>query len=152
MTEQAQNQKKFNLVKYVYGRIYSAYVESGECKTYTLEDVKTRSWVGILCWLKKNNHIEDFKFGKTLKDGFKVTFTGFNEKDMMYPYYLKAIKNRVMMDTKTVIARDKSSEEECPFDGHIVEVREQQNRERIENSDRTTLELNREITKELVAQ
>ena len=146
MTEQAQNQKKFNLVRYVYGRIYSAYVESGECKTYTLEDVKTRSWVGILYWLKKNNHIEDFKFGTTLQDGFKVTFTGFNEKDIIYPYYLKAIKNRAMVDTKTVVARDKSPEEECPFEGRIVI------RERIENDDRTTLELNREITKELVAQ
>ena len=152
MTEQAQNKKKFNLVRYVYGRIYAAYLESGACRTYTLEDINTRRWAGIFCWLKKNNHIEDFKFGTTLQDGFKVTFTGFNEKDIIYPYYLKAIKNRAMVDTKTVVARDKSSEEECPFDGHIVEIREQQNRERIENSDRTTLELNREITKELVAQ
>ena len=152
MTEQAQNKKKFNLVRYVYGRIYASYLESGACRTYTLEDINTRRWVGIFCWLKKNNHIEDFKFGTTLQDGFKVTFTGFNEKDIIYPYYLKAIKNRAMVDTKTVVARDKSSEEECPFDGHIVEVREEKNRERIENSDRTTLELNREITKELVAQ
>ena len=146
MTEQAQNQKKFNLVRYVYGRVYAAYLESGACRTYTLEDVNTRRWAGIFYWLKKNKHIEDFKFGTTLQDGFKVTFTGFNEKDIIYPYYLKAIKNRAMVDTKTVVARDKSPEEECPFDGRIVI------RERIENSDRTTLELNREITKELVAQ
>ena len=146
MTEQAQNKKKFNLVRYVYGRIYAAYLESVASRTYTLEDINTRRWAGIFCWLKKNNHIEDFKFGTTLQDGFKVTFTGFNEKDIIYPYYLKAIKNRAMVDTKTVVARDKSSEEECPFEGRIVI------RERSENDDRTTLGLNREITKELIAQ
>ena len=147
-----KTERKFNLVKYVYGRIYSAYLESGECNTFEIEDVKTRSWTGILYWLKKENHIQSFEFGKTLKDGFKVTFVGFNTKNTMYDYYLRAIRNRMMLDDDTRLARDKSQDNECPFDGHIVELTEQQNRERIENSDRTTLELNREISKELVAQ
>ena len=146
MTEQAQNQKKFNLVRYVYGRVYAAYLESGACRTYTLEDINTRRWAGIFYWLKKNGYIEDLKFGTTLQDGFKVTFTGFNEKDIIYPYYLKAIKNRAMVDKTTLVARENSPEEECPFEGSIVI------KERIENDDRATLELNRKITKELVAQ
>lgn len=153
-------QKKFNLVKYVYGRVYAEYVASGKSDVFYIEDIKTRSWTGVLMWLKKNNHIKDFEFGKTLKDGFEVKFTKFNEENLMYDYYLKAIEKSTKLKmasyqdgiTGKEIAEIASEGNPKPdsFDEHVRDVKESTNVERVSREDSTTTELNKEITKELV--
>lgn len=155
MTNTASTQQKFNLVKYVYGRIYAAYIEQGRPQVWTLEDIKTRNWVGVLCWLKKTNHIADFKFGQTLQDGFKVTFSRFNENDLMYGYYLKAIERNIVKNRLDVTGQEiaeLNQKQQDDFDKHIEEVRNQTNVERVSREDSTTAELNKQVQDDLNAQ
>lgn len=147
-------QKKFNLVKYVYGRVYAEYVASGKSQTFTLEDIKTRDWKGILFWLKKNGNIGDFKYGETLKDGFKVTISRFNDKELMYDYYLKAIernviKNQLGVTSKEIAEANKSDIQDGDFENHVKDESKKRNIEKVSREDSTTSELNRELTKEL---
>ncbi len=144
-----QSENKFNLFRYVYGRIYAAYVEAGKTQSFSIEDVKTRSWIGIMVWLKRNNHIQSFQFGKTLKDGFKVTFEGFNEKELMYERYLKAIERNILNDNTNALPKDNAISENRNKSAVDVEP-ETVYVEKLSREDSSTTELNKQVMKELV--
>lgn len=151
----AQNEKKFNLVKYVYGRIYAEYVANGKPQSFSIEDIKSRSWTGIMYWLKKNNHIADFKYGETLADGFKVTISQFNNDNLMYDYYLKAIernvvKNQLGVTGKEIAEANKPNTPDGEFETHVKDEAKAKRVERVAREDSTTAELNKQIAKELV--
>ena len=94
-TNNTNQTKKFNLVKYVYGQLYRGYLESGKSKEYTVTNLKAQTWTYVLKKLQSEKKIENFEIGNTYETAFDVKVKGFEEKDMWYKPYLNAIKKSV---------------------------------------------------------
>lgn len=92
--ETKQNKKSF--VTYAYGQIYRAYLDSGKQAKFTITNIHVREWKKILGWLKKNEYIVNFKLGDTIETACELQVEGFNEENLIYENYLKAIeRNRL---------------------------------------------------------
>ena len=79
---------KFNMVKYVYGRLYAGTFEGNK----TLVTAKKfHSWVNVLDWLQKNNYIYSYKVKVLTNKNREINYI-FNKNQIMYERYLNAIK------------------------------------------------------------
>lgn len=79
--------KKFNLLKYVYGRLYAGTYTNN---TFIEESKKVYSWYNCIKWLNKEGYV--FKcVVKDIGDGkCRITYV-FNHQNKIYENYLKAI-------------------------------------------------------------
>lgn len=82
---------KFNLLKYVYGRLYAGTFESNCVKE---ERRKIYSWIKPINWLKKEGYISYYKVEK-VDEKYSIITYGFNHNKLMYEYYLKAIARNI---------------------------------------------------------
>lgn len=81
---------EFNLVKYIYGRLYAGTFEGS---TVVLESKKVYSWINVLIWLKKNSYILSYRI---IRQGDKAKiYYVFNHQNKMYEYYLKGIERNI---------------------------------------------------------
>ena len=92
--QQEQTNKK-SYVCYVYGQIYSGYLNSGKQTVFLIENVHVQEWRRILNWLKKNNHIADYALGDTIENAAKVVVKGFNENNKIYTKYLLGVEKNL---------------------------------------------------------
>lgn len=142
-------QKEFNLVKYVYGRLFAEQFlgESSEGCLFE-ETSKIYSWKGILHWLKKEGYILDFVISNVDEKKSVVAFR-FNRQRTMYDYYLKAIERNLKKSSLSVVPMSELIEKkECDdFDAQYnMPV------EYISVADRCLAELNKKIIEELSKQ
>lgn len=85
------NDYKFNLLKYVYGRLYAGTFEFNSVKE---KRSKIYTWFGVLKWLQEENYISDYKVKPIDKEYSVITYT-FNKNKLMYEYYLKGIERSI---------------------------------------------------------
>ena len=90
--QQTTDKKKTSLVTYAYGQVYRAYLESGKKRKFKITNIHVREWRKILGWMKKHEYIIDFKLGETIETACELEVEGFNEKNLIYKNYLKAIE------------------------------------------------------------
>ena len=97
--EQAQqetlNKRPGSLVTYVYGQIYRGYLESEKATKFKITNINVRRWGKILGWLKKNEYIIDFKLGDTIETACELEVEGFDDENLIYVNYLKAIERNM---------------------------------------------------------
>lgn len=93
-TNAKENNKK-SYVCYVYGQIYSGFLQSGKTKVFLIENVHVREWKNILEYLKRENHIADYAMGESVEDAGKLVVKGFNTKNLIYKKYLKGIEKNL---------------------------------------------------------
>lgn len=95
MTKAEKQNKRPSLVTYVYGQVYRGYLESGKANAFKITNINVRKWNKILGWMKKNQYIVDFEMGDTIETACDLYVAGFNEKDLLYVGYLKAIERNM---------------------------------------------------------
>lgn len=92
-------QKKFNLLRFVYGELFLNSLGTSNA-TLTVESWQAVSWQNILHWLENNNYITDLsiQYIKPFKRriGYK-----FNYDNIIYLYYLKYLQK--LVDDRTVV-------------------------------------------------
>lgn len=89
-------QKKFNLLRYVYGELFLSSL-SKTIADITIDSWKANAWRNILNWLCNNEHISGLKIEYVSPKKQKITYI-FNHKNIIYPNYLKYLQ-RLVDDT-----------------------------------------------------
>lgn len=127
MTEKTE--KKFNLVSYVEGRIYEQFVKNNsDSAPIEIVDNKVSGWGNVLRWLSEQGTYDNATI--SFKEGVAVlTVIGFNEKRICYKGYCRAIKNRLMADKESNVAREQEPTKE-EFEQHVADVQKASNVER----------------------
>ena len=90
-----EKEQKKSYVCYVYGQIYSSFLQSGKAKVFLIENVHVREWKNILEYLKREKHISDYAMGETVEDAGKLVVKNFNTKNLIYKKYLKGIEKNL---------------------------------------------------------
>ncbi len=138
--------KKFNLVKYIYGRLFAEQFLNGNAYGCILEETsKIYSWKGVLYWLKKEGYIFDFSIANVNSEKSVLVYK-FNRQRTMYDYYLKAIERSLKKNGLEIVPMGEltDNKELSDFEAHFnLPV------EYIEVADRCLAELNKKITDEL---
>ena len=138
--------KKFNLVKYVYGRLFAEQFLGGNAQGCLFEETsKIYSWKGILYWLKKEGYIFDFVIANVDEKKSVVTYK-FNRQRTMYEYYLQAIERNLKKSDLGITPMGELIEQKA-FDD--FEAQYKMPVEYIQVADRCLAELNRKIVEEL---
>lgn len=78
---------EFNLLKYVYGRLYAGTFEGSSIKE---ERKRLYSWIGSLKWLQEKGYIKNYRIIYVDKTYSTLTYE-FNHKEKIYEYYLNGI-------------------------------------------------------------
>lgn len=117
------NTYKFNLLKYVYGRLYAG---TFECNCIKEERRKIYSWLKPLNWLKRENYISFYKVEVIDNKYSKITYW-FNHNKLMYEYYLKAIARtceQSIIPTSENIVQRNMSDFEIEYESQFVKPTE----------------------------
>ena len=141
--------KKFNLVKYVYGRLFAEQFLGGNAEGCLFEETsKIYSWKGILHWLKKEGYIFDFVISNVDEKKSVVAYK-FNRQRTMYDWYLQAIERNLKKNSLGIVPMGELIEQKA-YD----EFEAQYNMpvEYIQRADRCLAELNKKIMEELANQ
>ena len=98
-----QKTKKFNLLQYVYGRLFAEQFLGKNAEGLLIEDTsKIYSWQGILYWMKKEGYIFGFNISN-LSEKKSVLAFKFNRQKTMYDYYIKAIERNLNKNSINII-------------------------------------------------
>lgn len=139
-------EKKFNLLRYVYGRLYAGQYYGGNAVGFVFEETdKIYSWKGILHWLKKETNIFDFVI-KNVDDKHSIIVYKFNRQKLMYEYYIKGIENNLKKLSLSIEPMCDLIEKKAYDD---FEAQYQKPVEYIQVADRCLYELNQKIMQEL---
>ena len=133
-----QKTKKFNLLKYVYGRLFAEQFLGKNAEGLLIEDTsKIYSWQGILYWMKK--------------EGYKKSVLAFkfNRQKTMYDYYIKAIERNLNKNSINIIPMGELIEQKAYDD---FEAQYNMPVEYIERADRCLADLNKQIAEEFEKQ
>jgi len=83
-------QKKFNLLRYVYGELYLSSL-GRTIAMLTVETWKVYSWRNVLNWLSVNNHISGMKIDYVSPTHRRISYI-FNHNNIIYPEYLNYLQ------------------------------------------------------------
>ena len=138
--------KKFNLIQYVYGRLFAEQFTGKDGIGCLFEEShKVYDWKGILYWLKKEGYIFDYQIGNVDYNHSVIVFK-FNRQRVTYEYYIKGIERRLKQNSLAIepigdlIDRKAYDEFEAQYNKPV---------EYIEAADRCLKELNEKLTEEL---
>ena len=138
--------KKFNLVNYVYGRLYSEQFLGKDSQGFLFEESKKiYSWVGILFWLKKERYIIDFEISNVDEKKSVIAYK-FNRQNTMNEWYLKAIERKLKKNSLEIIPMGELIEQKS-YDE--FEAQYKMPVEYIDVADRCLQELNKRIAEDL---
>ena len=141
--------KKFNLLQYVYGRLFAEQFAGKNAEGLLIEDTsKIYSWQGILYWLKKEGYIFGFNISN-LNEKKSVLAFKFNRQKTMYEYYIKAIERNLLKNSINIIPMGELIEQKNYDD---FEAQYKMPVEYIDRADRCLAELNKKIEEELEKQ
>ena len=141
--------KKFNLLQYVYGRLFAEQCLTGKDEGLLIdESSKIYSWQGILYWLKKEGYILGFAI-RNVDETKSVIAYKFNRQRTMYEYYIKAIERNLKRNELGITPMSELIEQKA-FDD--FEAQYKMPVEYIERADRCLADLNKQIMEELAKQ
>lgn len=80
-------QKKFNLLRYVYGELYLNSLNR-TVASITVETWKLYKWINILNWLQRHKHISALNIQCVGSSHRRISYV-FNETNLIYPTYLQ---------------------------------------------------------------
>ena len=144
-----QKTKKFNLLQYVYGRLFAEQFLGKNAEGLLIEDTsKIYSWQGILYWMKKEGYIFGFNISN-LSEKKSVLAFKFNRQKTMYDYYIKAIERNLNKNSINIIPMGELIEQKAYDD---FEAQYNMPVEYIERADRCLADLNKQIMEELAKQ
>lgn len=83
-------QKKFNLLRYVYGELFLCSL-GRTVGTIKIESWKLRTWVNILRWLEAKKHISALHIQYVRPSQHRISYI-FNYNNIIYPQYLKYLQ------------------------------------------------------------
>lgn len=138
--------KKFNLLQYVYGRLFAEQCLTGKAEGLLIEETsKIYSWQGILYWLKKEGYILGFAI-RNVDETKSVIAYKFNRQRTMYEYYIKAIERNLRKNELGITPMSELVEQKAIDD---FEAQYKMPVEYIERADRCLADLNKQIMEEL---
>ena len=146
--------KDFNLVPYVYGRLYAEqYYDKESIGVLYETSKKLYSWVGILYWLQKENYILAYEIKNVDEDTSVVTYK-FNRNKTTYEGYIRKVE-RSLKANDTIITPmsefirqvDSEKDRDKLLDGFEAQFKKPV--EYIAPTDRCLKELNKKIMDEL---
>ena len=138
--------KKFNLLQYVYGRLFAEQCLTGKAEGLLIEETsKIYSWQGILYWLKKEGYILGFAI-RNVDETKSVIAYKFNRQRTMYEYYIKAIERNLRKNELGITPMSDLVEQKAIDD---FEAQYKMPVEYIERADRCLADLNKQIMEEL---
>ena len=141
--------KKFNLLQYVYGRLFAEQCLTGKAEGLLIEETsKIYSWQGILYWLKKEGYIFGFAI-RNVDETKSVIAYKFNRQRTMYEYYIKAIERNLKRNELGIVPMSELIEQKAVDD---FEAQYKMPVEYIERADRCLADLNKQIMDELAKQ
>ena len=144
-----QKTKKFNLLKYVYGRLFAEQFLGKNAEGLLIEDTsKIYSWQGILYWMKKEGYIFGFNISN-LSEKKSVLAFKFNRQKTMYDYYIKAFERNLNKNSINIIPMGELIEQKAYDD---FEAQYNMPVEYIERADRCLADLNKQIAEEFEKQ
>ena len=98
----SETKKPFNLLKFVYAKLFSQQCLCLNAQSCIFEQTsKIYSWTSVLCWLKKQGYVYDFKI-KNVDEDKSVLAYKFNRQKLMYEPYLKAIERNLKKDSLAI--------------------------------------------------
>lgn len=86
-------QKRFNLLRYVYGELYLSSLTS-TVAVLRVESWKVYSWRNVLKWLEDNKHISGLHIEYLNATQRRISCI-FNHNNIIYPEYLKYLQRLV---------------------------------------------------------
>ncbi len=144
-----QKTKKFNLLQYVYGRLFAEQFLGKNAEGLLIEDTsKIYSWQGVLYWMKKEGFIFGFNISN-LSEKKSVLAFKFNRQKTMYDCYIKAIKRKLNKNSINIIPMGELIEQK---DYDDFEAQYNMPVEYIERADRCLADLNKQIAEEFEKQ
>lgn len=140
------NKKKFNLLQYVYGRLFAEQCLTQKAEGLLIDKTtKIYSWQGILYWLKKEGYIFGFAI-RNVDETNSVIAYKFNRQQTMYEYYTKGIERNLQKNQLNITPMRELIEQKA-FDD--FEAQYKLPVEYIARIDRCVADLNQQITEEL---
>lgn len=148
------NKKDFNLIPYVYGRLYAEqyYDKVGYGVLFEKSD-KVYSWKGIFYWLKKEGYLVNYEVGNVDYDTSVVCFK-FNRTKLTYEGYIRAVekglkKNELVVTPMSEFVQQLDTEKDRDKLVDGFEAQYKKPVEYIAPTDRCLKELNKKIMEEL---
>ena len=142
----SETKKPFNLLKFVYAKLFSQQCLCLNAQSCIFEQTsKIYSWTSVLCWLKKQGYVYDFKI-KNVDEDKSVLAYKFNRQKLMYEPYLKAIERNLKKDSLAIEPMGDLIEKKA-VDDFTAQFKYPV--EYIDVADRCLKELNEDIRKEI---
>lgn len=138
--------KKFNLLMYVYGRLFAQQALCNNCIGIIQESsAKIYSWVNILKWLQKEGYILEYTAKHSGKGECTLTYR-FNRQKRLYEGYIRKIERNLKINSLAIEPTGDLVEEKNYDD---FEAQYKKPVEYIKKEDRCVAELNQQIVEEL---